>query len=94
VSTNSASQGGLSDQSLGSFLKQYFASPLWHSLSLVAGRLGLSKPLILTQSDTPTAKMGAQLSYGELIRKQFTPTKLFFHFLFWSFHWGIFAYGW
>ncbi|RSL92961.1 hypothetical protein CEP52_013517 [Fusarium oligoseptatum] len=38
--------------------------------------------------------MGAQLGYGELIRKQFTPTKLIFHFLFWGFHWGIFAYGW
>lgn len=30
----------------------------------------------------------------ELLRKQFVPSKLLFHFLFWTFHWGIFAYGW
>lgn len=29
-----------------------------------------------------------------LLKKQLTPTKLLFHFLFWTFHWGIFAYGW
>jgi NADPH oxidase len=29
-----------------------------------------------------------------LLKKQFTPTKLLYHFLFWTFHWGIFAYGW
>lgn len=29
-----------------------------------------------------------------LLRKQLTPTKLLFHFLFWTFQWGIFAYGW
>jgi NADPH oxidase len=34
------------------------------------------------------------MSFFTLMRKQFTPTKLFFHFLFWTFHWGIFAYGW
>jgi NADPH oxidase len=38
--------------------------------------------------------MGAQTGYVELLLKQFTPTKLMFHFLFWTFHWGIFAYGW
>jgi NADPH oxidase len=38
--------------------------------------------------------MGGQLGYGELLAKQFTPQKLLFHFLFWGFHWGIFAYGW
>ena len=34
------------------------------------------------------------MSFFALLRKQLTPTKLFFHFLFWTFHWGIFAYGW
>jgi NADPH oxidase len=34
------------------------------------------------------------MALGTLLKKQFTPTKLFFHFLFWVFHWGIFAYGW
>ncbi|KAI1348449.1 cytochrome b-245 heavy chain subunit beta [Xylaria sp. FL0043] len=29
-----------------------------------------------------------------LIKKQFTASKLLFHFLFWGFHWGIFAFGW
>ncbi|KAI0809830.1 cytochrome b-245 heavy chain subunit beta [Xylaria sp. FL0064] len=29
-----------------------------------------------------------------LIKKQFTASKLIFHFLFWGFHWGIFAFGW
>ncbi|KAI0160480.1 cytochrome b-245 heavy chain subunit beta [Xylariaceae sp. FL1272] len=29
-----------------------------------------------------------------LISKQFTLGKLFFHFLFWGAHWGVFAYGW
>ncbi|KAI1751827.1 cytochrome b-245 heavy chain subunit beta [Xylaria castorea] len=29
-----------------------------------------------------------------LVRKQFTPIKLIFHFLFWGFHFGIFAFGW
>jgi NADPH oxidase len=29
-----------------------------------------------------------------LLKKQLTPTKLFFHFVFWTFHWAIFAYGW
>ncbi|KAI1421827.1 cytochrome b-245 heavy chain subunit beta [Xylaria sp. FL1777] len=29
-----------------------------------------------------------------LIKKQFTASKLIFHFLFWGFHWGIFAWGW
>ena len=38
--------------------------------------------------------MVGQLGYGELIRKQFQPSKLLFHFLFWTFQWGIFAYGW
>jgi hypothetical protein len=34
------------------------------------------------------------MSLFTLLKKQLTPTKLFFHFLFWTFHWGIFAYGW
>lgn len=38
--------------------------------------------------------MASQADYRELIRKQFTKTKLLFHILFWAFHWGIFAYGW
>lgn len=38
--------------------------------------------------------MAGQMGYGELIRKQFTAQKLLFHFLFWAFHLGIFAYGW
>ncbi|KAI0431101.1 cytochrome b-245 heavy chain subunit beta [Xylaria sp. FL1042] len=29
-----------------------------------------------------------------LIKKQFTASKLIFHFLFWGFHFGIFAFGW
>lgn len=38
--------------------------------------------------------MAGQFGYRELIRKQFTMQKLGFHILFWTFHWGIFAYGW
>ncbi|KAF7561822.1 hypothetical protein G7046_g2306 [Stylonectria norvegica] len=38
--------------------------------------------------------MGSASGYLSLVRKQFTPTKLLFHILFWAFHWGIFAYGW
>jgi NADPH oxidase len=38
--------------------------------------------------------MAGQYGYGELIRRQFLPQKLFFHILFWTFQWGIFAYGW
>ncbi|KAF5246574.1 hypothetical protein FAUST_1135 [Fusarium austroamericanum] len=38
--------------------------------------------------------MGSQLGFVELIKKQFVPGKLLYHFLFWTFHWGIFAYGW
>lgn len=34
------------------------------------------------------------MPFLELMKKQFTGTKLLFHFLFWTFHWGIFAYGW
>ncbi len=34
------------------------------------------------------------MSTAQLIKKQFTPTKLFFHFLFWGVHWGLFAFGW
>ncbi|KAK0751459.1 FAD-binding domain-containing protein [Schizothecium vesticola] len=29
-----------------------------------------------------------------LLKKQFAPSKVVFHILFWTFHWGIFAYGW
>lgn len=38
--------------------------------------------------------MGAGMGYRELVKKQFTSSKILFHTLFWSFHWGIFAYGW
>ncbi|KAH0444323.1 NADPH oxidase [Colletotrichum camelliae] len=38
--------------------------------------------------------MSGDLTFGVLVKKQFTAQKLLFHFLFWSFHWGIFAYGW
>jgi hypothetical protein len=34
------------------------------------------------------------MGFAPLLKKQLTPTKLFFHVLFWTFHWGIFAYGW
>ncbi|OAA62765.1 NADPH oxidase [Niveomyces insectorum RCEF 264] len=34
------------------------------------------------------------MSLGQLLLKQLTPTKLFFHILFWTFHWALFAYGW
>jgi hypothetical protein len=34
------------------------------------------------------------MSWLELLKKQLTPQKLLFHFIFWGFHWGIFAYGW
>lgn len=34
------------------------------------------------------------MSAAQLIKKQFTAQKLFFHFLFWSVHWGLFAFGW
>jgi len=29
-----------------------------------------------------------------LLKKQLAPSKVVFHILFWTFHWGIFAYGW
>ncbi|KAI3324810.1 cytochrome b-245 heavy chain subunit beta [Xylariaceae sp. AK1471] len=29
-----------------------------------------------------------------LVKKQFTASKLFFHFLFWGTHWALFAFGW
>lgn len=38
--------------------------------------------------------MGATLGFRELLRKQLTVQKIFFHIAFWVFHWGIFAYGW
>ncbi|CAK7215811.1 hypothetical protein SBRCBS47491_002610 [Sporothrix bragantina] len=34
------------------------------------------------------------MSASQLIKKQFTAQKLFFHFLFWGFHFGLFAFGW
>lgn len=34
------------------------------------------------------------MGFVTLLKKQLTPTKLFFNFLFWTFHWGIFGYGW
>ncbi|SPO00580.1 probable NADPH oxidase heavy chain subunit [Cephalotrichum gorgonifer] len=38
--------------------------------------------------------MGHLVAYWQLLKKQFTATKLLFHFLFWSVHWGMFAFGW
>jgi NADPH oxidase 1 len=38
--------------------------------------------------------MGAPGGFADLMKKQLAPSKLLFHFLFWSFHWSIFAYGW
>lgn len=38
--------------------------------------------------------MAGDMGYWQLLKKQFTTTKLLFHFLFWGMHWGIFAYGW
>ncbi|VUC35989.1 unnamed protein product [Clonostachys rosea] len=38
--------------------------------------------------------MGGQGGLCGLLLKQLTPTKLLFHFLFWGFHFGIFALGW
>ncbi|KAI1815548.1 cytochrome b-245 heavy chain subunit beta [Poronia punctata] len=34
------------------------------------------------------------MSLTTLVKKQFTGSKLFFHFLFWGFHWALFAIGW
>ncbi|RKU48306.1 hypothetical protein DL546_007824 [Coniochaeta pulveracea] len=34
------------------------------------------------------------MSMVTLLKKQLTGTKLLFNFLFWSFHWALFAYGW
>ncbi len=34
------------------------------------------------------------MGFWELLKKQFTPQKFFFNFLFWSVHWGLFAFGW
>ena len=38
--------------------------------------------------------MAGDHRYLQLVKKQFTTTKLFFHLLFWGLHWGIFALGW
>ena len=37
---------------------------------------------------------GSELSLGTLVKKQFTPSKIIFHILFWGMHWGVFAFGW
>lgn len=34
------------------------------------------------------------MSLLTLIKKQFTASKIIFHILFWTFHWGFFAFGW
>jgi NADPH oxidase len=34
------------------------------------------------------------MGFFATLGKQFTPQKLVFNVLFWTFHWGIFAYGW
>lgn len=31
---------------------------------------------------------------GQVIMKQFTPTKMAFNIIFWGIHWGLFALGW
>lgn len=38
--------------------------------------------------------MSGGLSFGTLVKKQFTASKLIFHFLFWGFHIGLMAFGW
>ena len=38
--------------------------------------------------------LNATMSVMELIKKQFTASKLIFHFLFWGLHIGLFAFGW
>lgn len=38
--------------------------------------------------------MSGGLSFGTLIKKQFTGGKLLFHFLFWGLHFGLMAFGW
>jgi NADPH oxidase 1 len=38
--------------------------------------------------------MTADMSLLTLLKKQFTPSKMVFHTLFWAAHWAIFAYGW
>ncbi|KAI0023833.1 ferric reductase like transmembrane component [Xylariomycetidae sp. FL0641] len=38
--------------------------------------------------------MSGGLSFGTLVRKQFTAGKLIFHILFWGFHFGMFSLGW
>jgi len=38
--------------------------------------------------------MAPARQYVALLKKQATPQKIFFHVLFWSAHWGLFAYGW
>jgi len=43
----------------------------------------------------PIGKMGgSEMSLGTLVKKQFTPSKIIFHILFWGLHWGMFAFGW
>ncbi|KAK8072106.1 Cytochrome b-245 heavy chain subunit beta [Apiospora saccharicola] len=37
---------------------------------------------------------GSELSLGTLFKKQFVPSKIIFHILFWGMHWGFFAFGW
>jgi NADPH oxidase len=38
--------------------------------------------------------MGGEIGVLALLKKQLTPQKLLFNVLFWTFHWGLFAYGW
>lgn len=38
--------------------------------------------------------MAGDIGYWPLLKKQFTTTKLFFHFVFWGLHWAVFAIGW
>lgn len=46
-----------------------------------------------TLQHTP-ANMAPLAEYGALLKKQASPQKLIFLFLFWGLHWGLFAYGW
>jgi len=38
--------------------------------------------------------MAGDLTYMQLLKKQFTVSKLAFHILFWGMHWAFFAFGW
>jgi NADPH oxidase len=57
---------------------------------------------VLSPADIPPCEIHERTevemaaSYGavELVKKQFTPSKLVFNLLFWGLHWFVFGYGW